>query len=82
MGTYQKMKQAEKVIHALENDLEHDLSMSKHIEKATLNRLNSTRNKYRSLKYQYNVQTVALIVTVIVILFAILASIGNSHICS
>ncbi len=78
MGTYRKMKQAERVIHILENDLEHYPNVSEKIEKATLDRLKSTRDKYRSLKYQYNVQATALIMTIVLLILGIVASILSS----
>lgn len=62
MGTYQKMKQAEAEYKELENDISTD-------EKAKM--YWSSRNKYRSLKYEYDIQR-TLIVFVILGLAGIL----------
>ena len=67
-----------KKIYILENDLEHYPNVSEKIEKATLDRLKSTRDKYRSLKYQYNVQATALIMTIVLLILGVVASILSS----
>ena len=62
MGTYQKMKQAEVEYKELENDISTP-------EKAKM--YWSSRNKYRTLKYEYDIQR-TLIVFVILGLAGIL----------
>ena len=52
MGTYQKMKQAEAEYKELENDIS-----TPEKEKMYW----SSRNKYRTLKYEYNTQRVLLV---------------------
>ena len=60
MGTYQKMKQAEAEYKKLENDISTD-------EKSKM--YWSSREKYRSLRYEYTMQSSILILVV----FAVIA---------
>jgi len=56
MGTYQKMKQAE----AEYKDLENDISTP---EKEKM--YWSSRNKYRTLKYEYNIQRTLIVFAIL-----------------
>ena len=63
MGTYQKMKQAEKVVELMTNNYEEhkdDVELSE----MSFHRLESAREKYRSLKYEYTIQSSVLILVV------------------
>mgnify|MGYP003319644231 CR=1 FL=1 len=64
MGTYQKMKQAEAEYKELENDISTD-------EKSKM--YWSSREKYRTLKYEYTIQSSILILVAFTVI-AVLAS--------
>ena len=64
MGTYQKMKQAEAEYKELENDISTD-------EKSKM--YWSSREKYRTLKYEYTMQSSVLILVAFTVV-AVLAS--------
>ncbi len=61
MGTYQKMKQAEADIARLEREY---ADWADHAIRT--DQLNSAREKYRSLKYEYTIQSSILILVVFV----------------
>lgn len=56
MGTYQKMKQAEAEYKELENDIS-----TPEKEKMYW----SSRHKYRTLKYEYNIQRTLIVFTIL-----------------
>jgi len=56
MGTYQKMKQAEAEYKELENDIS-----TPEKEKMYW----SSRNKYRTLKYEYNIQRTLIVFAIL-----------------
>jgi len=61
MGTYQKMKQAEADIARLEREY---ADWADHAIRT--DQLNSAKEKYRSLKYEYTIQSSILILVVFV----------------
>ena len=61
MGTYQKMKQAEADIARLEREY---ADWADHAIRT--DQLNSAKEKYRSLKYEYTIQSSVLILVVFV----------------
>ena len=65
MGTYQKMKQAEKVVKLMTANYE-DHKDDTELSEMSLHRLESAREKYRSLKYEYTIQSSILILVVFV----------------
>jgi hypothetical protein len=65
MGTYQKMKQAERVVKLMTANYE-DHKDDTELSEMSLHRLESAREKYRSLKYEYTIQSSILILVVFV----------------
>jgi len=72
MGTYQKMKQAEADIERLQQEVDHSLYWADYAVRK--DQLESAREKYRSLKYEYTIQSSILILVVFTVI-AVLASI-------
>ena len=68
MGTYQKMKQAEAEYKELENDVSTP-------EKSKM--YWSSKEKYRSLRYEYTIQSSVLILVVVLILITASYLIGG-----
>jgi len=64
MGTYQKMKQAEADIERLQQEVDHSLYWADYTVRK--DQLESAREKYRSLKYEYTIQSSILILVVFV----------------
>ena len=64
MGTYQKMKQAEADIARLEKEVDQSAYWADHAMRT--DQLESAREKYRSLKYEYTIQSSVLILVVFV----------------
>ena len=62
MGTYQKMKQAEADIARLEREVDQSAYWADHAMRT--DQLESAREKYRSLKYEYTIQSTLLILVV------------------
>jgi len=62
MGTYHKMKQAEADIERLQQEVDHSLYWADHAMRT--DQLESAREKYRSLKYEYTIQSSVLILVV------------------
>ena len=67
MGTYQKMKQAEANIAKLQEEVDHSAYWADYAVRK--DQLESAREKYRSLKYEYTIQSSVLILVV----FAVIA---------
>lgn len=63
MGTYQKMKQAEADIARLEREVDQSAYWADHAMRT--DQLESAREKYRSLKYEYTIQSTLLILVVL-----------------
>ena len=63
MGTYQKMKQAEADIARLEREVDESAYWDHAVRK---DQLESAKEKYRSLKYEYTIQSSILILVVFV----------------
>lgn len=62
MGTYQKMKQAERIVKRMtDNHLRNYVDNHEFNHEQSLYRLKSAREKYRSLKYEYTIQSSILI---------------------
>lgn len=79
MGTYQKMKQAEKAVEFLDFNYKNtkndpELSSDSELLDIKLQHLESAREKYRSLKYEYTIQSSVLILVVFAAV-AVIASI-------
>lgn len=76
MGTYQKMKHAKRVVEFLDFNYQNikndpELSSDSELLEIKLEVLESAREKYRSLKYEYTIQSSILILvafTVIAVL--------------
>lgn len=71
MGTYQKMKQAERAVEFLDFNYKNtkndpELSSDSELLEIKLQYLESAREKYRSLKYEYTIQSSILILVVFV----------------
>ena len=64
MGTYQKMKQVEADIARLEKEVVQSAYWADHAMRK--DQLESAREKYRSLKYEYTIQSSILILVVFV----------------
>ena len=64
MGAYQKMKQAEAEIERLQEEVDHSLYWADYAVRKE--QLESAREKYRSLNYQYTIQSSVLILVVFV----------------
>ena len=64
MGTYQKMKQAEADIAKLQEEVDHSAYWADYALRKE--ELESAREKYRSLKYEYTIQSSVLILVVFV----------------
>lgn len=70
MGTYQKMKQAERVVKIMTTNYEYSKD-DPELSEMSMHRLESAREKYRTLKYEYTVQSSILVLvafTVITVL--------------
>lgn len=72
MGTYQKMKQAEADIARLEKEY---ANWADHPMRT--DQLESAKEKYRSLKYEYTIQSSILILVVVLILITASYLIGG-----
>lgn len=64
MGTYQKMKQVEAEIERLQQEVDHSAYWAE--ISGRKEQLDSAREKYRSLKYEYTIQSSVLILVVFV----------------
>ena len=78
MGTYQKMKRAKNVVEFLDFNYQNtkndpELSSDSELLEIKLEHLESAREKYRTLKYEYTIQSSVLIL----IVFAALAVITS-----
>ena len=78
MGTYQKMKRAKEVVEFLDFNYQNtkndpELSSDSELLEIKLQHLESAREKYRTLKYEYTIQSSVLIL----IVFAALAVITS-----
>lgn len=78
MGTYQKMKHAKRVVEFLDFNYQNikndpELSSDSELLEIKLEVLESAREKYRSLKYEYTIQSSVLILVV----FAVTAVIAS-----
>ena len=78
MGTYQKMKQAERAVEFLDFNYKNtkndpELSSDSELLEIKLKHLESAREKYRTLKYEYDIQ-VCMIVVVVFGLLGLLTS--------
>jgi len=78
MGTYQKMKRAKNVVEFLDFNYQNtkndpELSSDSELLEIKLQHLESAREKYRTLKYEYTIQSSVLILVV----FAALAVITS-----
>ena len=62
MGTYQKMKQAEAKIERLQQEVNHSAYWAHYA--VTKDELESAKEKYRSLKYEYTIQSSILILII------------------
>jgi len=72
MGTYQKMKQAKRVVKLMATNYA-DHKDDPELSEMSMHRLESAKEKYRSLKYEYTIQSSMLILVV----FAALAVITS-----
>ena len=63
MGTYQKMKQAEKIVKLMTNNYEEHKDGTE-LSEMSFYRLESAKEKYRTLKYEYTIQSSILILIV------------------
>ena len=61
MGTYQKMKQAEKVVELMTDNYERNHVDNHELSAMSFYRLKSAKEKYRSLRYEYTIQSSVLI---------------------
>ncbi len=75
MGTYQKMKQAEANIERLQQEVDQSAYWADY--EVRKDQLESAREKYRSLKYEYTIQNTILIVVVVLILLTASYLIGG-----
>lgn len=78
MGTYQKMKQAERAVEFLDFNYKNtkndpELSSDSELLEIKLQHLESAREKYRTLKYEYTMQSSILILVAFTVI-AVLAS--------
>tara|TARA_R100001463_G_scaffold95822_1_gene150340 strand:+ start:87 stop:341 length:255 start_codon:yes stop_codon:yes gene_type:complete len=78
MGTYQKMKRAKNVVEFLDFNYQNtkndpELSSDSELLEIKLQHLESAREKYRTLKYEYTIQSSVLVL----IVFAALAVITS-----
>ena len=78
MGTYQKMKHAKRVVEFLDFNYQNikndpELSSDSELLEIKLEVLESAREKYRSLKYEYTIQSSILIL----VAFAVIAVLVN-----
>ena len=78
MGTYQKMKRAKEVVEFLDFNYQNtkndpELSSDPELLEIKLEHLESAREKYRTLKYEYDIQ-VCMIVVVVFGLLGLLTS--------
>jgi len=74
MGTYQKMKQAEKIVKLMTNNYEEHKDDTE-LSEMSFYRLESAKEKYRTLKYEYTIQNSVLVLvafTVIAVLVSYL----------
>ena len=71
MGTYQKMKQAEAKIERLQQELDHSAYWAHYA--VVKDELESAKEKYRTLKYEYTIQSSILILVAFTVI-AVLAS--------
>jgi len=82
MGTYQKMKHAKRVVKFLDFNYQNikndpELSSDSELLEIKLEVLESAREKYRSLKYEYTIQSSILISVVVLILITASYLIGG-----
>ena len=82
MGTYQKMKHAKRVVEFLDFNYQNikndpELSSDSELLEIKLEVLESAREKYRSLKYEYTIQSSILILVVVLILITASYLIGG-----
>lgn len=79
MGTYQKMKQAEADIARLQKEVDYSAYWADYLvrKEEKKEELESAREKYRSLKYEYTIQSSILILVVVLILIAASYLIGG-----
>ena len=82
MGTYQKMKHAKRVVEFLDFNYQNikndpELSSDSELLEIKLEVLESAREKYRSLKYEYTIQSSILISVVVLILITASYLIGG-----
>ncbi len=75
MGTYQKMKKAEANIERLQQEVDQSAYWADY--EVRKDQLESAREKYRSLKYEYTIQSTILIVVVVLILLTASYLIGG-----
>mgnify|MGYP003136663220 CR=1 FL=1 len=78
MGTYQKMKRAKEVVEFLDFNYQNtkndpELSSDSELLEIKLQHLESAREKYRTLKYEFDIQ-VCMIVVVVFGLLGLLTS--------
>ena len=78
MGTYQKMKRAKNVVEFLDFNYQNtkndpELSSDSELLEIKLEHLESAREKYRTLKYEFDIQ-VCMIVVVVFGLLGLLTS--------
>ena len=78
MGTYQKMKRAKEVVEFLDFNYQNtkndpELSSDSELLEIKLEHLESAREKYRTLKYEFDIQ-VCMIVVVVFGLLGLLTS--------
>lgn len=71
MGTYQKMKQAEADIARLEKEVDQSAYWADHAMRT--DQLESAKEKYSSLRYEYTIQSSVLILVVFTVV-AVLTS--------
>lgn len=72
MGTYQKMKQAKRVVELMTNNYGESKDNTE-LSEMSFYRLKSAKEKYRSLKYEYIIQS-SVLVLVAFTAVAVLAS--------
>jgi hypothetical protein len=71
MGTYQKMKQAEAKIERLQQELDHSAYWAHYA--VVKDELESAKEKYRTLKYEYTIQS-SILRLIVFTAVAVLAS--------
>ena len=78
MGTYQKMKRAKEVVEFLDFNYQNtkndpELSSDSELLEIKLQHLESAREKYRTLKYEYTIQS-TLLISIVFTAVAVLTS--------